>query len=79
MKEVNKNNTHSSTIEDLYAEERGKVGMGPISVDDIRRLAQDEEASDEDLSSSFKFIQARISAAKEFLIKIDVSRRGDPN
>ena len=35
--------------EDKYYDDRGKVGISPITIDDIRQFSQDKEATDEDL------------------------------
>ena len=53
--------------ENKYYDYRGKVGISPITIDDIRQFSQDKEATDEDLVSFFQFIKARLLAAQNFL------------
>ena len=48
--------THSLNTEDKYVEERGEVGISPVSVEDIREFTTDNEVSDKNLVSSFSYI-----------------------
>lgn len=62
------NKIHSSNKEDIYVEKRGKVGIYPKAINDIRRQTKDD-VSDDDLSKSFSYIKARVDAAKEYFNK----------
>ena len=57
----------SSPNKDLFKEARGKVGLYPITIDDIKKFT---EAEDDNicLMSKYKHINTRHNAAQQFLV-----------
>ena len=57
----------SSPNKDLFKEARGKVGLYPITIDDIKKFTEEED-DDICLMTKYKHINTRHNAAQQFLV-----------
>ena len=65
---VNNNFTPPKKNEDIFKEARGKVGLYPIGIEQIREFVKDD-SDDVEIMTKFQHIEARHSAAQDFLSK----------
>ena len=57
----------SSPNQDNFKDARGKVGLFPISIDDIKQHVKDD-ADDISIMTKYEYIEARNKAAQNFLV-----------
>ena len=61
--------TSPSPSQDIFKEARGKIGLFPITLEDIKKCTDNDDIDDATLMTNYSHIETRHKAAQEFLSK----------